>query len=46
MENLYTERFGSKETRESLRFYSVPEELNLETDTIRALYKQEGVALS
>lgn len=46
MENLYTERFGSKETRESLRFYSVPEELNLETDTIRELYKQEGVALS
>lgn len=45
LETFYDERFGSKEFRESVRFYSVKEEQNLETDTIKNLYKEHEVSL-
>lgn len=45
LESFYTERFGQKEERESLRFYSVKEEQNLEIDSIQKLFHNEGASL-
>ncbi|KRM79292.1 hypothetical protein FC84_GL001466 [Lapidilactobacillus dextrinicus DSM 20335] len=42
MEQFYTERFGPREMRESIRYYSVPEEKNLADDTIQNLFKDHG----
>lgn len=45
LEEMYTERFGTKEERETVRFYSVSEEKNLDTTLIADLYKENGVEL-
>ena len=45
LEEVYTERFGTKEERETVRFYSVSEEKNLDTTFIADLYKENGVEL-
>lgn len=45
LDEFYTERFGTKEFRESVQFYSVTEEQNLETDDIKNLYEEKGVKL-
>lgn len=45
LEEMYTERFGIKEERETVRFYSVSEEKNLDTTLIADLYKENGVEL-
>ena len=45
LEEMYTERFGTKEERETVRFYSVSEEKNLDTTFIADLYKENGVEL-
>lgn len=41
----YGDRFGSKEFRESVRYYSVQEEQNIAIGTTRRLYKDRGVGL-
>ncbi|MFZ8765732.1 cell division protein [Enterococcus asini] len=41
----YQERFGEQAFRTKVRFYSVKEEQNLATDTIKELYQKEGAAL-
>lgn len=41
----YHERFGDQAFRTEVRFYSVKEEQNLATDTIKELYQKEGVDL-
>ena len=43
LEEMYTERFGTKEERETVRFYSVSAEQNLDTTFIADLYKENGV---
>lgn len=43
--NFYQERFGKQTFRTEVRYYSVKEEQNLATDTIKALYRKEGVDL-
>lgn len=43
--DFYTNRFGSKEMRETIKFYSVKEEQNLDDDTIKNLYKDRGASL-
>ncbi|EQB4880018.1 TPA: hypothetical protein QFD63_002525 [Enterococcus faecium] len=45
LEEMYTERFGTKEERETVRFYSVSAEQNLDTTFIADLYKENGVEL-
>ncbi|MCV3161099.1 hypothetical protein OHD86_01980 [Enterococcus faecium] len=45
LEEMYTERFGTKEERETVRFYSVSAEQNLDTTFITDLYKENGVEL-
>lgn len=45
LEEMYTERFGTKEERETVRFYSVSEEKNLDTTLIADLYKENGMEL-
>ncbi|WP_181860662.1 hypothetical protein [Enterococcus faecium] len=45
LEKFLTERFGTKEERETVRFYSVSEEKNLDTTFIADLYKENGVEL-
>ncbi len=45
LEEMYTERFGTKEEREKCSFYSVSEEKNLDTTLIADLYKENGVEL-
>lgn len=40
LNDFYTDRFGSEDIRHETRFYSVPEEKNLEDATIRELYKE------
>ncbi|NTK89822.1 hypothetical protein HQ677_04525, partial [Enterococcus faecium] len=45
LEEVYTERSGTKEERETVRFYSVSEEKNLDTTFIADLYKENGVEL-
>lgn len=45
VEAFYTKRFGSKAERESIRFYSVKEEQNLEIDSIQQLFHDEGASL-
>ncbi|MFV0557444.1 MAG: cell division protein [Enterococcus sp.] len=45
MEAAYTERFGAAEFRHSVRYYSVKEEQNLDTEFVRELYKEGGVDL-
>lgn len=40
LNDFYTDRFGSEESRHEMRYYSVPEEKNLTDDTIRELYKE------
>lgn len=45
LEDFYVERFGTKEFRESVQFYSVTEEQNIGTDDIKDLYKEKGVEL-
>lgn len=42
LNGFYDKRFGSEEERHETRYYSVPEEKNLEDDTIRNLYKEAG----
>lgn len=42
MDQFYTERFGPREMRESVRYYSVSEEQNLADDTIQNLFKENG----
>lgn len=41
----YDQRFGPEEFRKEVRFYSVKEEQNLDTDFVRTLYKEGGVKL-
>lgn len=45
LEEMYTERFGTKEERETVRFYSVSAEQNLDTTFIADLYKENGMEL-
>lgn len=42
IEEFYTERFGPKNYRESVRYYSVMEQQNLDTGTIQKLFKEQG----
>lgn len=42
LEEVYTERFGTKEERETVRFYSVSEEKNLDTTFIQICIKKMG----
>ena len=42
MDQFYNERFGPREMRESVRYYSVSEEQNLADDTIQNLFKENG----
>lgn len=44
-DDLMTARFGSEEKRQAVRFYTVSEEKNLDTDTIGQAYKKAGVKL-
>ena len=41
----FTERFGPKEERETICFYSVKEEQNLDNDFVTKLYKERDVEL-
>ncbi|WP_054670238.1 hypothetical protein [Lentilactobacillus senioris] len=45
LSEFYTERFGSKEMRENVKFYSVKEEQNLDDDTVKDLYRDRGASL-
>ncbi|GCF95157.1 hypothetical protein NRIC_30480 [Enterococcus florum] len=45
LEQEYTDRFGDKAFRESVRYYSVKPEQNLDKDFVRDLYKDGGVEL-
>lgn len=45
LSEFYTERFGSKEMRENVKFYSVKEKQNLDDDTIKNLYRDGGASL-
>jgi|SRR5699024_8004249 len=40
LESFYDERFGSKEFRENIRFYTVPAEKNIENEDIKILYSK------
>ncbi|EGP5006693.1 cell division protein, partial [Enterococcus faecium] len=40
VESFYDERFGSKEFRENIRFYTVPAEKNIENEDIKILYSK------
>lgn len=44
-DDLMTARFGNEKEREAVRFYTVPEEKNLDTDTISQAYEKAGVKL-
>ncbi|MGM0126320.1 hypothetical protein IGI37_003749 [Enterococcus sp. AZ194] len=45
LNDVYTERFGTKEFRQSVKFYSVKEEQNFDTSFIKELYKKGNVDL-
>lgn len=45
LDKAYTQRFGPKEIRREVCYYSVKEEQNLATDFVRNLYKKGGVKL-
>ncbi|WP_099974369.1 DUF4064 domain-containing protein [Lactobacillus terrae] len=40
MKDFYTEEFGQPEVRRSIKYYSVKPEQNLDSDTIREIYKE------
>lgn len=44
LDSFYTERFGEKEFRETVQYYSVSAEKNIETDEIKKLYQDKGVS--
>lgn len=44
LEEFYSHRFGDAEQRHTVRFYSVPAQKNLETDTIQEVFKKAGAA--
>ncbi|WP_241153408.1 hypothetical protein [Enterococcus mediterraneensis] len=45
LEAFYTERFGSKEERENICYYSVPPEKNIDDDEIAKLFQDKEVPL-
>lgn len=45
LDEAYTLRFGEAEERHTVRYYSVPEEKNLDKDFVKKLYKDKGVPL-
>lgn len=45
LETFYASRFGSKDCREAVRFYSVKEEQNFETNSVKEHYQKRGTAL-
>lgn len=45
LEDFYNERFGSAEQRTTTKFYVVHEEENIDTDTVKGLYKEKGVTI-
>lgn len=44
-DDLMTERFGTAEKRENMRYYEVPGDKNLDTSEIRDAYDKEGVGV-
>ncbi|MCV86630.1 hypothetical protein DX139_13820, partial [Listeria monocytogenes] len=45
LEDFFAERFGEKTEREAAQFVSIPEEKNLDENTIRDLYREKGAPL-
>ncbi|MBO0452030.1 cell division protein [Candidatus Enterococcus murrayae] len=45
LEEVYAKRFGSREYRHTVKFYSVSEEQNFEKGYVKELYKKNGVPL-
>ncbi|MFC4772562.1 cell division protein [Enterococcus hermanniensis] len=45
LNDAYDKQFGPEEFRKEVRYYSVKEEQNLDTDFVRNLYKEGGVKL-
>lgn len=43
LQSFYHNRFDDEDFRHHVRFYSVPEQKNLETDTIQDVFKKAGV---
>ncbi|WP_423364318.1 hypothetical protein [Mycoplasma sp. P36-A1] len=43
LNDFYYERFGDKEFRENVTYYSVSEDKNIDTDQIKELYEEKGV---
>ncbi|MGM0238798.1 cell division protein [Enterococcus sp. AZ103] len=45
LNNCYTDRFGDKDFRHTVKYYAVKEEQNLDTHFISDLFKENGVGL-